>query len=190
VAKQNELRFVSNNPLKIGEAKDILGQHGISVVAVPLKIDELQTTDANKLVHDKVLKAFEAVGRPLFVEHTGLFVGAVNELPGGLTQIFWDSLQAESFTKLFGSFADPTRVIARTSIAFCDGKTIHDFHGEVSGQLLKTPKGPRDFQWDCVFQPDGEAESFAEMGPRKNEISMRRLALEKLANHVKSRVSK
>jgi XTP/dITP diphosphohydrolase len=27
---------------------------------------------------------------------------------------------------------------------------------------------------DCIFIPDGESETFAEMGDRKNEISMRK----------------
>jgi XTP/dITP diphosphohydrolase len=37
---------------------------------------------------------------------------------------------------------------------------------------------------DCVFQPAGYSETFAEMGDKKNSISMRRGALEKLAAHL------
>ncbi|HIE1052061.1 TPA: non-canonical purine NTP pyrophosphatase, partial [Escherichia coli] len=46
------------------------------------------------------------------------------------------------------------------------------------------PKGPRDFQWDCIFIPDGESETFAEMGDRKNEISMRKKAFDKFKEYL------
>lgn len=44
--------------------------------------------------------------------------------------------------------------------------------------------GPRDFQWDCIFIPDGESETFAEMGDRKNEISMRKKAFDKFKEYL------
>jgi XTP/dITP diphosphohydrolase len=48
------------------------------------------------------------------------------------------------------------------------------------------PAGLRDFQWDCVFVPDGYTETFAEMGDRKNDISMRRKALDAFAVFLKA----
>jgi XTP/dITP diphosphohydrolase len=53
----------------------------------------------------------------------------------------------------------------------------------VTGAIVSTPRGPRDFQWDCVFQPDGSTETFAEMGHRKNDVSMRRRALDRMAEY-------
>lgn len=179
-----EIRFVSSNPHKIAEAKQILGAHKIDVIASAIKIEELQTKDTPRLVHDKVLKAFGQIGRPLFVEHTGLYLEHLNGLPGGLTQIFWDSLEADRFAELFGKLAPNHNVIARTAIAYCDGQRIYDFHGEISGQIAAEPRGKRDFQWDCVFQPNGQTLTFAEMGDKKNDISMRRLALDRLAAHL------
>lgn len=185
---QREVRFVSSNPHKIAEAKQILRAQSIDVVPSEIKIEELQTKDTLKLVHDKVLKAFSALGRPLFVEHTGLYLQHLNELPGGLTQIFWDSLQADKFAELFGKLAPNHNVVARTAIAYCDGQQIHDFSGEIAGEIVPEPRGKRDFQWDCVFQPKGLNLTFAEMGDKKNEISMRRIALDKLASHLASAI--
>lgn len=179
-----DLRFVSSNRHKIDEAQAILGPHGITIVPVSFKIEELQTTDTQQLVHDKLLKAFSRVGRPLFVEHTGLYISKAKGLPGGLTQIFWDSLQADDFAALFGSGPGPSTAEARTWISYCDGRRIFDFEGAVAGHIVSPPRGSRDFQWDCVFQPDGDAETFAEMGTRKNDISMRRAALDKLAAYL------
>jgi XTP/dITP diphosphohydrolase len=182
-----ELRFVSSNPHKVAEAKVILGAIGVAVIPVPLKIDELQTLDADALVRDKLLKAFKRIGKPLFVEHTGLSLTQLNGFPGGLTQIFWDTLSADRFGELFGIPREGGAVVARTTVAYCDGKTIHTFDGECSGHIVAQPRGSRAFQWDCVFQPLGHSRTFAEMGNEKNEISMRRLALDKLASFLATR---
>ena len=180
-----EIRFVSGNPHKTSEAQQILTKVNIRVLKIELRIEELQTSATQRLVRDKVLKAYRQVGRPLFVEHTGLYLEHLGGLPGGLTQIFWDTLQAERFAELFGKVAPVNAAVARTTIAYCDGMKVYDFSGEIDGVITPEPRGARDFQWDCVFQPSGNTETFAEMGDKKNEISMRRAALDKFAIHLK-----
>jgi XTP/dITP diphosphohydrolase len=182
---QLEVRFASNTPHKVAEAAEILAPRGIVVIPVTMKIEELQTKDTKRLIHDKLLKAFERVGRPLFVEHNGIYMSEAGDLPGGLTQVFWDSLDAERFARLFGSrLSVPAHAIARCFIAYCDGKKIFDFGAEMPGQITEVPRGSRELQWDCVFQPDGESETFAEISERKGEIVMRRAALDQLADHL------
>jgi XTP/dITP diphosphohydrolase len=107
----------------------------------------------------------------------------LNGFPGGLTQVFWDTLEADRVSGLFGQGSN-TGVIARTFVGYCDGKTIHQFSGEIRGKIAPEPRGNRDFQWDCVFIPDGHSATFAEMGELKNEISMRSVALKRLAAHL------
>jgi XTP/dITP diphosphohydrolase len=180
------LRFLSSNPFKIREAENILGAQGISVIPIRHKVEELQTTDVESLVRDKAIKAFGYLRRPLFVEHTGLGLDYLNGFPAGLTQIFWDSLQAERFAQLFGN-ATPNTLTASTVIAYIDGRQCHVFEGRVHGTVPPEPKGNRDFQWDCVFVPQGYRETFSEMGDAKNEISMRRIAFDKFAKFVSDR---
>jgi XTP/dITP diphosphohydrolase len=179
-----KIRFLSANPFKIAEVKDILEPQGIDAVAVDHKIDEIQTTNVEALLRDKAIKAYQHVGRPLFVEHTGLYTDALNQFPGGLTQVFWDTLGADRVAALFVALGNQ-RVIAKTHIGFIDGKTIQIFEGAVSGIFANEPRGSRDFQWDCVFVPDGHKQTFAEMGSEaKNKISMRRQALDAFAAAV------
>jgi XTP/dITP diphosphohydrolase len=176
-----EIRFVSGNPRKIREAHEILAQAEVAVIPVTYKIEELQTADVERLVRDKALRAFDHARRPLFVEHTGLHLAHLNGLPGGLTQVFWDTLEADRFANLFGASPDPT-ADAVTTIGYVDGQRFHSFAGAVRGVIAPVPRGPRDFQWDCVFIPDGAGETFAEMGQiEKNAISMRRKALDHFA---------
>jgi len=172
-----ELYFVSKNPHKQEEARDILSPTGISVKADYSAIDELQTIDTVALVRDKALKAFQKIGRPLFVEHTGLYLDMLGGFPGGLTQIFWDSLKKERFAQLFSSESEKAR--AKTYVGYVDGQRIYVFEAEVPGKIV-SPRVDHGFQWDCVFVPDGHEQTFSEMGAKKNEISMRRLALNRL----------
>lgn len=171
------IRFLSRNAHKIAEAKTILESVGVEVVPVHLPIDELQSDDTEKIVRDKVLRAYHSLGHPVFVEQTGLLLNQMNGFPGGLTQVFWDTLKADRVSELFGGGA----VTARTRIGYCDGKQISQFEGEISGSIAREPRGDRSFQWDCVFVPDGYDQTFAEMGAKKNDISMRRRALDTFA---------
>jgi XTP/dITP diphosphohydrolase len=177
------VRFLSGNKHKISEAIAILRPVGVEVVPLAIKVEELQNSDIHTIVNDKVTKAFHMTGHPLFVEHTGLFIDSLKGFPGGLTQVFWDTLQADTISKLFGQGIN-TGVTARTIIGYCDGRRICKFEGELRGNIAPEPRGNTDFQWDCVFIPEGHSETFAEMGTKKNEISMRRRALDAFSAHL------
>lgn len=181
-----DIRFVSRNEFKLREAAAILAVAGVKVIPLKIRLDELQTEDTARLVKDKTMKAFIEVGRPLFVEHTGLYFTHLNGLPGGLTQVFWDTLTADRFANLFGEAKDPS-VVAKTVIGYTDAKQFFMFEGEVAGRISEAPRGSLDFQWDCVFIPNGFSQTFAEMGEKKNEISMRRIAMDKFAQFLKKR---
>ena len=182
-----EINFVTKNPNKAREAEAILGDVGVSIVHTPLTIHEIQTEDINNIVKDKVLKAFTQVGRPVFIEHTGLYIDSLKGFPGGLTQVFWDKLEAEKFTELFGGLEN-TSLTAKTVIAFCNTKKIYTFEGAVEGNIASMPRGNRDFQWDCVFIPKGFDDTFAEMGEKKNDISMRKKAFDNFRDFLVSEV--
>ena len=174
-----KLYLISSNRFKINEVKNILESDKISVIAVSQKIHEIQSENMIEIVKSKATEAFKRIRRPLLVEQTGLLIKDFGNLPGGLTQIFWDSLQADKFGEIFSNVGT-AEVTAKTVLGFCDGRKIHIFEGTVKGTIISPPRGNRDFQWDCVFQPEGYEETFAEMGTKKDEISMRKKALEKL----------
>jgi XTP/dITP diphosphohydrolase len=106
----------------------------------------------------------------------------MNGFPGGLTQIFWDTLGKERFAELFASETDAVKAV--TYIGYVDGRRVHIFRGEIGGKIVSPPRIDRGFQWDCVFRPDGYDQTFSEMGEKKNDISMRSIALIKLRNHL------
>lgn len=181
-----KIYFLSSNPCKIDEVQTILNSEKIEILSAEEKINEIQSEDMIEIVKDKALKAFSKVGRNILVEQTGVFIDDFGGLPGGLTQIFWDALQADKFSEYF-SHGGTAQATARTVLAYCDGKHIYTFEGEIKGKIVNPPRGNRNFQWDCVFQPEGKDQTFAEMGELKNDISMRKIALEKFRTYLEER---
>lgn len=179
-----KLRFITKNKHKAREYQELLKDCQVELIPIEFEINEIQTNDADKLIRHKLLKAFEYLGRAVLVEHTGLYIKSLNNFPGGLTQNFWDALQADDFCNLLCN-QNSREVTAVTTIGYCDGKCIHTFEGVVSGSIAEAPRGKRDFQWDCVFVPDGENKTFAELGDEKHNFSMRKLAIEELKIFLK-----
>ena len=63
------------------------------------------------------------------------------------------------------------------------------FDGRTPGKIVPA-RGPTDFGWDPVFQPDGFETTYAEMDKaEKNKISHRYRSLAKLQEHLRSSFS-
>lgn len=180
-----KIHFASVNEQKIREVHHFLGQSGVEIVNFPVRITETQTEDLHRLVSDKLLTAFKLIGKPVFVEHSGLFINSLNGFPGGLTQTFWDRLQAVRFSEVIGQLDDPSAV-ARTIIGYCDGRKRHFFEGAVSGTISYRPAGNEGLEWDHVFVPDGHSSTFAELGEGPNYLTMRKRALDAFVAHLRA----
>ena len=180
-----KIYFLSNNQGKIKEVKEILSIKDFEIEGYSTKISEIQSNNEEMIVRDKVIKAFKKIKKPLFVEQTGLYIEDFGNLPGGLTQIVWDSLQADKFCDYFGTRKN-TKPKAMTTIGYCDGKKIKIFTGSIMGNIVDKPRGDQSFQWDCVFQPEGYDKTFAEMGDFKNQISMRKIALDEFKKYLEA----
>ncbi|HCQ9967769.1 non-canonical purine NTP pyrophosphatase [Acinetobacter baumannii] len=164
----------TGNPCKLKELNHYMQGTEVSFVSRQTKIEELQTFNESELLNDKLEKAFAIFKEPVLVEHASLYLEILNNFPGGLTEIFWETLQADKFCELFKG----TKIVAKTSIGYCDGRKTYNFEGISEGIVSNQPKGDRSFQWDCVFIPMGYEKTYAELGDEKLEISMRKKAFD------------
>lgn len=172
-----KLFFATTNENKLKEAREILG---IGIEALELQVDEVQTLDPIECVEKKAKTAFLQAKRPILVEDTSLFIKAWGKLPGVFIDYFMKSLGNEGILRLLGN--ERRRLaVAQTSLCFFDGRKSVVVVGKIKGKISDKPQGENGFGWDPIFMPFGENRTFAQMTDKeKNDISMRKIALEKL----------
>ena len=98
-----------------------------------------------------------------------------------LLQWFLDKLGHEGLNQMLAGFEDKS-AYALCTFAYCSGEGEEPviFSGKTDGKIVPA-RGPLDFGWDPVFEPEGFDQTYAEMPKEtKNSISHRGRALEKL----------
>ena len=101
-------------------------------------------------------------------------------MPGPYIKWFLSALGLDGLPRLLADFEDKS-ADAVCMFGYAESlDSIHVFEGRTPGQIV-TPRGPRDFGWDPVFQPKDFELTYAEMNKdEKNKISHRFRALDKL----------
>jgi non-canonical purine NTP pyrophosphatase (RdgB/HAM1 family) len=173
------LYFITGNKNKFEEARAIIP------CVQPLEIDlpEIQELDPQKIIEAKLKEARKHYDLNLFCEDTSLYINCLNGLPGPLIKWFMHSLGNQGIYDLVKSNPNLSAT-AKTVIGYSGEGEIRFFSGEVRGRIV-APRGNTTFGWDPLFQPNGYAQTFAEMSrAEKNGISMRRMALEQLRDYL------
>ncbi|HYP53957.1 MAG TPA: non-canonical purine NTP pyrophosphatase [Pyrinomonadaceae bacterium] len=161
--------FVTMNELKFAEAeafvKAFAAESGaeVSVRHVRLDLPEMMTVDMEELVRRKAVAAYRSFGLPCVVEHSGLFMKALRNLPGVLGKMIWDSVGERMSSFLLQG--DERDAVARSVLGYCDGRRINIYRGETPGHIADRPRGDYDFCWDPIFIPHGGDQTYGELGP-------------------------
>jgi XTP/dITP diphosphohydrolase len=187
------LVFATNNPNKIAEVKEMLGDHydflSLSDIGCEEEIPETTPTLAGN-AQQKARYVKDNYGHDCFSEDTGLEVDALDGAPGVITAMYaGDERSAEANNnKVLRELGDNPDRSARFRTFIClilDGEE-HLFEGRCEGQIADAPRGTGGFGYDPIFLPvEGSGRAFAEMpGPEKNAISHRGRALKKLTDFL------
>jgi XTP/dITP diphosphohydrolase len=164
--------FVTTNEHKRSEVERILG---VELERAAPDVPEVQALDFAEVATPKARSAYDALGRPphpIFVEDSGLVIGAWNGLPGALTKWFLSSVGHQGLLKML--CGEDRRARAVCAVAVTDNRgEVHVFKGEVWGEISPEPRGEGGFGWDPIFVPEGGELTYAQMGDAKNEDSHR-----------------
>ncbi|GAQ87725.1 Inosine triphosphate pyrophosphatase [Klebsormidium nitens] len=171
--------FVTGNAKKLEEVKAIIGGK-IPFKSVKLDLPELQG-EPEEISKEKCRIAARQVQGPTLVEDTCLCYNALNGLPGPYVKWFLQKTGHEGLNNLLLAYDDKS-AYAMCIFSFAmdaDSEPI-TFTGKTHGVVVPA-RGPGDFGWDPIFQPDGYDLTYAEMPKEeKNKISHRRRALDKV----------
>ena len=184
---KRKLRFITGNPNKLREARQILS--GFDVQSKDVELYEIQEVNEQLIVEEKIRQALKLLDEEVFVEDTSLCYDALNGLPGPLVKWFIKNAGCRGLVDMLAAYENKT-VYAKCYIGYGvparDGKKekILVFEGSVKGRIVE-PAGKSKFGFDPIFLPDGYEKTFAQMtGEEKNSISHRRLALEKFKEYL------
>lgn len=205
--------FATNNPNKLHEIRDILGERFEIVSLQEIGCHEDIPETGETLQENALLKAkyvAEHYGLDCFADDTGLEVEALHGAPGVHSARYAEGTDHNSeanMQKLLHELQDKENRKARfrTVIALLQhpknqlkenvenafaAPEIHYFEGHIDGIIAKEKRGNAGFGYDPLFIPNGYQQSFAELGETiKNHISHRAQAVEKLAEYLHSKIN-
>ncbi|XP_043718959.1 inosine triphosphate pyrophosphatase [Telopea speciosissima] len=174
--------FVTGNSKKLEEVKSILG-NSIPFQSLKLDLPELQG-EPEEISKEKARLAAKEVQGSVLVEDTCLCFNALKGLPGPYIKWFLEKIGHEGLNNLLMAYEDKS-AYALCVFSLSLGPTVEPltFVGKTSGKIVP-PRGPNDFGWDPIFQPDGYEQTYAEMPKEeKNKISHRSKALAQVKSH-------
>ena len=176
------LHFITGNSNKFREAKSIIP----FIEKLDIELPEIQELDPKKVIEEKLKEAIKKYSGEFFCGDTSIYINCLNGFPGPLIKWFLKALGNKGIYELVSKYEDKG-VVAKTVIGYADGKTVKFFEGVLKGEIV-SPRGKENFGWDPIFKPLGFEKTLAEMSlEEKNEISMRKKALEKLKEYLESK---
>lgn len=192
------LIFASNNKYKLKEVSAILS--GIVTVkslgeaGIAEDIDETGST----LEENAFIKAdyiYNKLKQDCFADDTGLFVDALNGMPGVISARFaGEQCSAkDNIDKLLSLLEGENNRMAYFKTVICliqKGKEKY-FEGVINGSISRAPRGTNGFGYDPVFIAEGFNRTFAEVSAKeKNSLSHRAIAVSGMKEWIQNKLNK
>jgi XTP/dITP diphosphohydrolase len=184
-ASPTVVTFVSRNPGKVPEVREVLRPYGVRVRWKRRSFSEPQARDLETVVDSK-LRAVRDIAGYVLVEDSGLFIPALNGFPGVYSAHF---LEIWGFGPVFELLRHRSRkAYFRTVAGLLRGRRHWTFVGEVRGNIARRPAGRGGFGYDPIFVPDGWDQTFAQASiGEKSEVSHRARAVRQVGEFLRKK---
>jgi len=171
--------FITGNENKFSEAKSIMPE----IERLNMDLPEIQSIDPHEIIKVKLDEASRHHEGEFIVEDVSLCLECLNGLPGPLIKWFEKTVGLEWLADVSEKYKN-NKAFTRVIIGYKSLKGIQYFESILNGQIVR-PRGDKDFGWGPIFQPEGHDKTFGEMErEEKNSMSMRKMAFEKLKEHI------
>lgn len=158
----NNIVVATTNAMKFRLAKAAADSFGINVIQKPVEIDEIQGTDADRIIRDKAMRAYEQLLEPLVVTDDSWNIVALNGFPGAYMKDVDAWLSTQQFLDLLAPVTD-RRVFLEQWLAYYDGETMVVVSKAVPGTILTKPQGDNGHSWHPIVTLEGDnGQSIAE----------------------------
>ena len=175
--------FVTHNKDKVKEAKAIL-EPSIEVEQVNFDYLELRSDDPQEVSKLAAKQCAERFGKAVVVEDSGLFINAWDGFPGTCSAYIHKRIGLKGILKLMEGVKDRS-CSYRSAVGYCKpGKEAVVFLGEEEGKVADMIRGSYGFGHDPIFIPENSDKTYGEMRNAADAKKFRRIAFEKLRDHV------
>lgn len=191
------LVLATTNAHKLAEARAILAEVGIEVLAPPrplAPVEEDAPTFAGNAAK-KARAAAAALGLPALADDSGLVVDLLGGAPGVLSARYAgvgagdaanNALLVERLQAL-GARDPAARFVCHVVVARPDGKLVAQAEGRVEGVIRWPARGAHGFGYDPLFHHPPSGKRLAELEAQaKNAVSHRGAALRALAERLRA----
>jgi len=187
-----KLVFATNNPHKLQEIKQLLGNSiellSLNDINCDVEIPENQETIEGNAA-EKSFYIWNKYRLDCFADDTGLEIEALNGEPGVYSARYAGEEKSpeKNMDLVLQKLSEIKNRKARfkTVISLVIAGKETQFEGIVNGRILEEKRGMTGFGYDPIFQPEESHLSFAEMPMNeKSKISHRGRAVQKLVDYL------
>ena len=186
-----EIVIASGNKGKIKEAGEILKDYKIismNEVGIDIDVEEDQKTFEGNAIKKAETIARALNGKMCIADDSGIEIEYLDGFPGVHTKRWHKGTDRERnlaiIEKLKGIHKDKRKITFTTAIALSDGNNTFCEVGKIEGYVTEEPRGENGFGFDEIFELEN-GKTLAEISEEeKNEISARKIALEKIRNKL------
>ena len=92
--------FATRNKGKVDSLRSFLSKYGIEVIQVPFSIREPRTDDLEEIARQKVLTAYEKIGKACIALDSGFYIHSLNGFPKTYVNFVLKTIGIEGILKL------------------------------------------------------------------------------------------
>lgn len=186
-----EIVIASGNKGKIKEASEILKEYKIISMkdfGIDIDVEEDKDTFEGNAIKKAEEIAKTLGGKMSMADDSGIEIDYLDGFPGVHTKRWLDGTDRERnlaiIEKLKGVPKEKRRIKFTTAIAISNGKNTICELGIIEGYVAEDVRGNNGFGFDEIFELEN-GKTLAELtDEEKNEISARKVALEKIRNKL------
>ena len=186
----------TNNKGKLKEIREILTDYkllSLEEVGINIKVEEDENTFRGNSLK-KANEIFKVANMPCIADDSGLCIDFFDGWPGVETARFLGDKASQEdrnkyiLEKMKDKSGEERNAKVVCDIAYVDNENTIVVEGIIEGKISKEERGSNGFGFDSIFELE-DGRTLAELSEKeKNDVSSRRIALEKLKNQLNVRL--
>lgn len=182
----------TNNKGKLKEIREILTDYellSLEEVGINIKVEEDENTFRGNSLK-KANEIFKVANMPCIADDSGLCIDVFDGWPGVETARFLGNKASQEdrnkyiLEKMQDKSGEERNAKVVCDIAYVDNENTTVVEGIIEGKISKEERGSNGFGFDSIFELE-DGRTLAELSEKeKNDVSSRRIALEKLKNKL------